>query len=104
MPEASELVAAADTLSEASLYKEAISTYTKAIELAPTSPSYYIKRYPPRYQLIESSSTAYQRSGQLEAALKVSCYSGIELILGCGTGRRSRSAKSKGRPHRGSAN
>jgi hypothetical protein len=47
MPEASELVSAADTLSEASLYTEAISTYTKAIELAPTSPSYYIKRYSP---------------------------------------------------------
>ena len=45
MPEAAELVAAADTLSEASLYTEAISTYTKAIELVPTSPSYYIKRY-----------------------------------------------------------
>lgn len=45
MPEAAELVAAADTLSEAKLYTEAISTYTKAIELAPNSPPYYIKRY-----------------------------------------------------------
>ena len=47
MPDAADLVAAADTLAEASLYKEAISTYTKAIELNPTTPSYYIKRYPP---------------------------------------------------------
>ena len=45
MPEAAELVAAADTLSEAKLYTEAINTYTKAIELAPNSPPYFIKRY-----------------------------------------------------------
>lgn len=44
MPDASELVAAADTLAQASLYNEAISTYTKAIELTP-SPTYYVKRY-----------------------------------------------------------
>jgi hypothetical protein len=44
MPDAAELVAAADTLAEASLYNEAISTYTKAIELTP-APTYYIKRY-----------------------------------------------------------
>jgi hypothetical protein len=51
MPEAADLVAAADTLEEASLFKEAIATYTKAIELSPTAPSYYIKRYfaPCRY-------------------------------------------------------
>jgi hypothetical protein len=35
MPDTAELVAAADTLAEASLYNEAISTYTKAIELTP---------------------------------------------------------------------
>jgi hypothetical protein len=45
MPDASDLVAAADTLAQASLYNEAISTYTKAIDLAPTAPQYYIKRY-----------------------------------------------------------
>jgi hypothetical protein len=45
MPDASELVAAADTLAQASLYSEAISTYTKAIDLAPTAPQYYVKRY-----------------------------------------------------------
>jgi len=44
MPDAAELVAAADTLAEASLYNEAISTYTKAIQLTP-SPMYYVKRY-----------------------------------------------------------
>ena len=45
MPDAAELVAAGDTLAEASLYNEAISTYTKAIELNPTAPTYYVKRY-----------------------------------------------------------
>lgn len=44
MPDASDLVAAADTLAQASLYNEAISTYTKAIDLAPTAPQYYVKR------------------------------------------------------------
>jgi len=44
MPEAADLVAAADTLMGASLFNEAIATYTKAIELIP-SPNYYIKRY-----------------------------------------------------------
>lgn len=47
MPESAELVAAADTLAEASLYKEAISTYSKAIELHPTAPAYFVKRYLP---------------------------------------------------------
>jgi hypothetical protein len=47
MPNAADLVSAADTLAEASLYKEAIGTYTKAIELSPTTPTYYIKRYSP---------------------------------------------------------
>ena len=47
MPEAADLVASADTLAEASLYNEAIVAYTKAIELAPTSPTYHIKRYSP---------------------------------------------------------
>jgi TPR repeat len=45
MPEPAQLVAAADTLAEASLYNEAISTYSKAIELNPTAPTYYLKRY-----------------------------------------------------------
>jgi hypothetical protein len=45
MPDGADLVAAADTLAEASLYKEAISTYSKAIELSPTTPAYYVKRY-----------------------------------------------------------
>ena len=45
MPEPAELVAAADTLAEALLYKEAISTYSKAIELHPSAPAYFIKRY-----------------------------------------------------------
>ena len=44
MPDSAELVAAADTLAEASLYTEAISTYSKAIELTPTAPTYYVKR------------------------------------------------------------
>jgi hypothetical protein len=45
MPNAADLVAAADTLAAASLYKESIASYSKAIELAPTAPQYYIKRY-----------------------------------------------------------
>ena len=44
MPSAAELITAADTLASSSLYAEAITTYTKAIELAPTAPLYYIKR------------------------------------------------------------
>jgi len=44
MPDAADLVAAADTLVQSSLFNEAIATYTKAIELAPTAPGYYIKR------------------------------------------------------------
>jgi hypothetical protein len=44
MPDAADIVAAADTLLEAQLYNEAISSYSKAIELV-KSPNYYIKRY-----------------------------------------------------------
>ena len=44
MPEAADLVAAADTLEQASMYAEAITAYTRAIELVPTAPQYYIKR------------------------------------------------------------
>jgi tetratricopeptide (TPR) repeat protein len=47
MPEAADLVDAADALAEASLYTEAIETYTKAIALNPSAPGYYIKRFPP---------------------------------------------------------
>ena len=72
MPEPAELVAAADTLAEASLYKEAISTYSKAIELNPTAPAYYLKRYFSSFvQGTHQSSTAYQRSNNLAEALKV---------------------------------
>jgi len=45
MPDAADLVAAADTLEKASMFAEAITAYTKAIELVPTSPQYYIKRW-----------------------------------------------------------
>lgn len=72
MPDAAELVAAADTLAQANLYTEAISTYTNAIELTPTSPTYYIKRYLSALPSSYHSSTAYQRSGDLVTALKVS--------------------------------
>jgi len=44
MPDAADLVAAADTLEKASMYAEAITAYTRAIELVPTAPQYYIKR------------------------------------------------------------
>jgi tetratricopeptide (TPR) repeat protein len=71
MPEAANLVASADTLAEASLYKEAIAAYSKAIELSPTAPTYYIKRLHPETSLTHHSSTAYQRSGNLDLALKV---------------------------------
>jgi hypothetical protein len=43
MPEAADIVAAADTLLEAKLFNEAISSYSRAIELV-NSPNYYIKR------------------------------------------------------------
>jgi hypothetical protein len=45
MPDSAGLASAADTLAEAKMFKEAIATYTKAIELSPTAPTYYIKRY-----------------------------------------------------------
>jgi hypothetical protein len=49
MPDAADLVAAADTLQNASMFAEAVTTYTKAIELAPHAPQYYIKRYLPSF-------------------------------------------------------
>jgi hypothetical protein len=45
MPEAMDLAAAGDTLVTAGLFKESIGAYTKAIELVPTSPLYYVKRF-----------------------------------------------------------
>lgn len=72
MPDAADVVAAADTLVEVSLFEEAIHAYTKAIALAPTAPQYYIKRYSLLFRdPSHCSSTAYQRSGNVEAALKV---------------------------------
>jgi len=43
MPEAADIVANADVLLEAKLFDEAVSSYTKAIELI-QSPNYFIKR------------------------------------------------------------
>jgi hypothetical protein len=91
MPDAADLVAAADTLVQSSLFNEAIATYTKAIELAPTAPGYYIKRcLNNRSSLLTSiSSTAHQRAGNFEAALKVCHLACQELMIGCGTSRGS---------------
>ena len=84
MPEPAELVAAADTLAEASLYKEAISTYSKAIELNPTAPVYYLKRYFSFFtQGTNQSSTAYQRSNSLIEALKVLPLTDLNSETGC---------------------
>jgi len=45
MPDAADIVAAADTLAEAGLYSEAVSAYTRAIDSNRSAPQYYVKRY-----------------------------------------------------------
>jgi hypothetical protein len=101
MSEAAELVSAADKLLEKKLYDEAISSYSIAIKLTPTSPTYYIKRLVLFVDFSDNSSTAYQRSNNLEAALRVCQYSVICLIVGCRTSGGTRRKKGKSRTDRG---
>ena len=72
MPEAADVVAAADNLVEMSLFDAAILAYDTAIAVAPSAPQYYIKRHRPFSPSSDCRSTAYQRSGNAEAALKAS--------------------------------